>query len=201
MLALLEGGVDAQAFGQYWDPAPAAGEPAAGSAQGGILARALKLAFGGRSVVQAMRDRMDWDRLRTRHQAALHGPVSDEQYVALFSESRISLGFLVLGDTHRTPRPLRQIRLREFEAPMAGAFYLTGWLDEIALHYEIGTEVVCYRSRGELVDLSRYYLANDTERETIRRAGYERARRDHTWRRRFEDLFAELRRRRVIAGA
>jgi len=53
----------------------------------------------------------------------------------------------------------------------------------------------------ELVDLSRYYLANDTERETIRRAGYERARRDHTWRRRFEDLFAELRRRRVITGA
>ena len=201
MLALREGGVDAQAFGQYWDPAPAAGEPAAGSGQAGILARALKLAFGGRSVVQAMRDRMDWDRLRTRHQAALHGPVSDEQYVALFSESRISLGFLILGDTHRTSRPLRQIRLREFEAPMAGAFYVTGWLDEIAIHYEIGTEIVCYRSRDELVDLSRYYLANDTEREKIRRAGYERARRDHTWRRRFEDLFAELRRRGVIAGA
>ena len=84
---------------------------------------------------------------------------------------------------------------------MAGAFYVTGWLDEIALHYEIGTEIVCYRSRDELVDLSRYYLANDTEREKIRRAGYERARRDHTWRRRFEDLFAELRRRGVIAGA
>jgi len=198
MLALREAGVDAHAFGQYWDPVPAAAGPSDGSP--GILARAVQLAFGGRSVLQAMRDRMAWDRLRTRHPSALHGPVSDERYVALFSESKISLGFLILGDTHRTSRPLRQIRLREFEAPMAGAFYLTGWLDEIALHYEIGKEIVCYRSEDELVSLSRYYLANDAERERIRRAGHERALRDHTWRRRFEDLFAELRRRKAIAG-
>jgi spore maturation protein CgeB len=201
VLALCEAGVDAHAFGQYWDPTPAPAESAAGPGQPGILARAVQLAFDGRNVLQAMRDRMDWDRLRTRHRAALHGPVTDEQYVTLFSESKISLGFLILGDTHRTARPLRQIRLREFEAPMAGAFYATGWLDEIALHYEIGTEIVCYRSLNELVDLSRYYLANDSEREKIRRAGHERALRDHTWRRRFEDLFAELRRRKVIATA
>jgi hypothetical protein len=200
MLALCDAGVDAHAFGQYWDPVPTAGESAAGPSQPGIVARAIQLAFGGRNVLQAMRDRMDWDRLRTLHPSALHGPVSDERYVALFSESRISLGFLILGDTHRTSRPLRQIRLREFEAPMAGAFYVTGWLDEIALHYEIGKEIVCYRSQDELVDLSRYYLANHTEREKIRLAGHVRALRDHTWRRRFEDLFAELRRRGAIAG-
>lgn len=118
--------------------------------------------------------------------------------MALFSESAISLGFLVLGDTHRTLRPLRQVRLREFEAPMAGAFYLTEHLDEIGLHYEIGREVVTFRSRAELVDRAGYYLRHEDERIRIARAGHERARRDHTWTRRFEGLFAALRRRKVI---
>jgi spore maturation protein CgeB len=148
-----------------------------------------------------VRDRRAWERLETRHPGALHGPVTDEKYVALFSESRISLGFLILGDTHRTSRSLRQIRLREFEAPMAGAFYVTGWLDEIALHYEIGKEIVCYRSLEELTDQCRHYITHDEERERIRRAGHERARRDHTWTKRFEGLFAELRRRGVLRGA
>ncbi|MCK4826027.1 glycosyltransferase family 1 protein, partial [bacterium] len=34
-----------------------------------------------------------------------------------------------------------------------------------------------------------YYMSNDIERERIARAGYERAIRDHTWQRRFEDFF------------
>jgi len=107
----------------------------------------------------------------------------------------LALSFLILGDTHRTLRPMRQVRLREFEAPMAGAFYVTGFLEEIGRHYEIGKEIVCYRSIPEMVDLCRHYLAHDEERERIRRAGHERARRDHTWTKRFEGLFAELSRR------
>jgi spore maturation protein CgeB len=82
---------------------------------------------------------------------------------------------------------------------MAGAFYVTGWLPEIARHYDVGREIVCYRSMGELVDLCRYYLSHEGERERIRNAGYERAHRDHTWERRYETLFAELTRRGVLS--
>jgi len=208
ILALREGGVDAHAFGQHWAAGPEGGAVAdagdAGAGRGGKaatkpgLARAFELLLQGRNPLRAARDVRDWSRLRERHPDALHGPVSDEGYVSLFSESRISLGFLVLGDSHRTFRPLRQIRLREFEAPMAGAFYLTGWLPEIALHYEVGKEIVCYRSTRELVDLARYYLAHDTERERIRLAGQVRALRDHTWERRYGTLFEELRRRGLL---
>src|SRR5262249_33330189 len=133
--------------------------------------------------------------LTAHHAAALHGAVSDPDYVALFSESRINLGFVVLGDTHRMLHPLRQVRLREFEATMAGGFYLTGWIDELAELYEIGREIECYRSPAELVDKARFYLRDDAARERVRRAGFERAHRDHTWTRRFESLFAELARR------
>ena len=196
MLALCEAGVDAHAFGVGWLPAMGAG--GSGDAGGGGAWRALGGVLRGRNPLIAARDRMAWRRLCARHPGAVHGPVADEEYVALFSRSRISLGFLVLGDTHRTFRPLRQVRLREFEGPMAGAFYLTGWLEELAEHYEIGKEIVCYRSHAELVDLSRYYLAHADERERIRRAGHERALASHTWRHRFERLFAELEREGVL---
>jgi hypothetical protein len=202
ILALCRAGVDARAFGVGWpeDGAPAASDaPRPGPLAG--AGRALAATLRGRNPLIAARDRMAWRTLCARHPGSLHGPVPDEEYVALFSESRISLGFLVLGDTHRTWRPLRQVRLREFEGPMAGAFYMTGWLEELAEHYEIGREIVCYRSHAELVDLCRHHLAHPEERERIRRAGHERARRSHTWRHRFEALFATLRRDGVSACA
>lgn len=202
LLALREAGIDAHVFGQGWSAdGPPAGAGAAGApvaARRGGLARAIELIRAGRSPLAAAGDRRRWARLRERHPGALHPPLSDEGYVALLSESKVSLGFLVLGDTHRTLRPLRQVRLREFEAPMSGAFYLTEYLEEIGLHYEIGREIVCFRSRAELVDRCRYYLLHEGERERIRRAGHERARRDHTWTRRFEGLFAEMRRRGIL---
>jgi spore maturation protein CgeB len=202
ILALREAGIDAHAFGQGWggEPPSAGGPPSPRPSLLAKAARAAQIALQGKNPFAAAADLRAMERLRARHAAALHPIVSDDDYVALFSESAISLGFLVLGDTHRTARTLRQVRLREFEAPMAGAFYVTGFMEEIWRHYEIGKEIVCYRTLDELVDRCRYYLAHETEREAIRRAGHERARRDHTWTRRFEGLFAELRRRGIVRG-
>jgi spore maturation protein CgeB len=196
VLALNEAGIATQAFGPGW-----AATGGAGDGSGGTLARLVRLAgatLRGRDLRLAIADRRAWNRLRARHGDKLHASIRDEEYLALFSRSRICLGFLTVGDTHRTREPLRQVRLREFEAPMSGAFYVTGWIEELALHYEIGREIVCYRSQEELVDLCRYYLAHPDERERIRRAGRERALRDHTWQRRFTDLFAELKRMEIL---
>jgi spore maturation protein CgeB len=199
VLALLEAGIGAHAFGQGWEPSLAFARGAAEAR--GPLAAALRLgrdALHGRRPWVALADRAAWRRLRARHADALHGPLADAEYVRLFSRSRINLGFLVLGDTHRTLRPLRQVRLREFEATMAGGFYLTGWLPELEGLYALGREIETYRSREELVDKCRFYLAHEDARERVRRAGHARARRDHTWTKRFETLFAELARRRLV---
>jgi len=197
ILALREAGIDAHAFGQGWSRGGQASQGAGLLAKAG---RAAQIILQGKNPFAAAVDLRALERLRARHGAALHPIVDDEAYVALFGESTISLGFLVLGDTHRTARPLRQVRLREFEAPMAGAFYVTGFMEEIGRHYEIGREIVCYRTLDELVDRCRYYLAHETEREAIRQAGHARAQRDHTWTRRFEGLFAELGRRGIVKG-
>jgi spore maturation protein CgeB len=84
------------------------------------------------------------------------------------------------------------VRLRDFEAPMCRVCYLTGYTEEIAEFYELGREIDTYKTPDELVDKCRFYLGNTAAAERLRDAGFLRARRDHTWGRRFEQLFAAI---------
>jgi len=112
--------------------------------------------------------------------------------VRRFSQSRLSLGFATAGDSHRAARRLTHLRLREFEAPMSGALYLTEEQPVLGEYFTPGTEVLTYIDRDDLLDKACYYLAHQEQAERIRRAGYERARREHTWQQRFAELFATL---------
>jgi hypothetical protein len=112
--------------------------------------------------------------------------------VTMFSRSRLSLGFATAGDSHRSARRLTHLRLREFEAPMSGALYLTEHQEELAEYFTPGAEVLTYTDRDDLLDKTRYYLAHHEQAERIRRAAFERARRQHTWQHRFAELFARL---------
>jgi spore maturation protein CgeB len=75
---------------------------------------------------------------------------------------------------------------------MSGALYLTEDQPELAEYFEPGTEVLTYTDRDELLDKACYFLAHQEESERIRRAALDRARRDHTWQHRFQQLFAAL---------
>lgn len=122
----------------------------------------------------------------------LGGLLSDEDMVRMFSRARINLGFSSCGDTHLGSERILQVRLRDFEVPMSGGFYLVEYMEELEEFYEIGQEIVCYRDPKDLADKIKYYLAHDEERERIRRAGHARCRRDHTWQRRFQMAFAAM---------
>ena len=118
-------------------------------------------------------------------------PLMDLEYVQMYSRSRISLGFAKVAETISKSPAITQVRLRDFEAPMSGAFYLVEGSEELAEFFEPGTDIVFFDDEDELVEKARYYLRHDSEREKIRRAGMERARRDHTWQARFQQVFAE----------
>lgn len=131
--------------------------------------------------------------LSARFPANVHPPVSDDDLIALYSRSHISLGFLEVYDQHDPSRPVTQhLHLREFEAPMCGALYCTGYTDELAEMFEPDKEVLVYRNQHELLDKVRYYLAHPEKAETVRLAGRARALRDHTYQRRLRQLFATL---------
>jgi len=130
------------------------------------------------------------------HPPRLPGPVvggslTDAEMVTMFSRAKICLGFSVVGSPGPRDPVIRQVRLRDFEAPMSGAFYLLEYVDEIEEFFELDREIVCFSSRDELVEKVRYYLAHPDEREAIRAAGHERALRDHTWQKRLADAFAD----------
>ncbi|MGI9147250.1 MAG: CgeB family protein [Chloroflexota bacterium] len=109
-----------------------------------------------------------------------------------FSQSRLSLGFATAGSSHLDGQRLRHLRLREFEAPMSGALYLTEHQPELVEYFEPGKEVLTYADRHELLDKARYYLGHAEMAERIRRAGWLRARHNHTWQHRFRELFGVL---------
>jgi spore maturation protein CgeB len=119
--------------------------------------------------------------------------VSDDELIRLYSKSQISLGCLEVYDRHDPSRGvLKHLHLREFEAPMCGALYCTGYSDELAEMFEPEQEVVTYRNEGELLSKVRYYLNHEAEGERIRRAARQRALRDHTYERRFHQLFRQI---------
>jgi len=123
---------------------------------------------------------------------ACGGILEDNELASVYSRAKIALGFSSVGNTHESAERVTQVRLRDFEAPMCGAFYMVEDMPEIGEFFEVGREVVTYRDMNELVNKCRYYLENESEREEIRLAWHERALRDHTWQRRFRDVFHQL---------
>ncbi len=122
-----------------------------------------------------------------------HDPLPDEDLVKMYSRSKINLGFSTCGDTHLANSDrIVQVRLRDFEVPMSGGFYMVESIEELAEFFEMGREIVGYRGTEDLRNKIRYCLAHGSEREAIRRAGHERAQRDHTWQKRFAKAFAEM---------
>jgi spore maturation protein CgeB len=116
-------------------------------------------------------------------------PLSDDDMVKMYSMSKISLGFTKVGQTHLSDQPIKQVRLRDFEAPMSGAFYLVEHCDELEQFFIPNQEVVCFSDKNELIEKARYYLKHESEREKIRRAGQKRAQEEHSWQKRFTDAF------------
>ena len=119
-------------------------------------------------------------------------PLSDEEMVKMYSRSKINLGFSSCGNTHKEGERILQVRLRDFEVPMSGGFYMVEYMEELEEFFEIGKEIVCYRDRDDMVEKVKYYLEHEDEREAIRRAGRERCLRDHTWQKRLADSFAAM---------
>jgi spore maturation protein CgeB len=114
-----------------------------------------------------------------------NGPLSTEEMVKLYSRSKINLGFGGVAG-HKDTFCLKG---RDFEIPMSGGLYLTEDHPELASFFEPGKEIITYTGIDDLVRKIKYYLANPAEAEEIRKRGYERSLREHTWELRFEKIF------------
>jgi spore maturation protein CgeB len=116
------------------------------------------------------------------------GRIDNEAMIRLFVQSKVVLGVGTIG--HCTD--FFALKLRDFDAPMCGSAYLTHDNPDLAALYDIGRDIATYRDIDECVDRARALLADDDAREDMARAGRARALRDHTWDRRFGELFRLL---------
>jgi len=191
VMSLLENGIDVHAYGPGWIHGS--------RTRWRSVVKHYKLLVESLIAIDPIRQSMfsafladhDFQRaLGVRFPHNVHPIVSDDEMIALYSRSHVSLGFIEVYDQHNPARPVKQhLHLREFEAPMSGALYCTGYMDELAEFFEPDEEVVMYRNRHELLEKVSYYLSHPAEAERVRTAGRARALRDHTYRRRFETLF------------
>jgi spore maturation protein CgeB len=125
-----------------------------------------------------------------------HAPCVDEALPEIFRASRINIGFCDTGwhgeNVVVSSRNL-QCRLRDFEVPMSGGFYLVQEAPDHAQYYEIGKEIETWSEPEELIDKLRYFSTHSQAGERVREAGLKRALTSHTWRHRFDNLLKKIR--------
>ncbi len=111
----------------------------------------------------------------------LGAPVWGEEYFRLSRESTVTIGINRVPNFQRlSRRPLTYSRLRDIEAPMLGACYLTEWTEGLDQLYNLGEEVETYRAAEEMVEKIDRLTADADRRRSLRIAGQRRALTDHT---------------------
>ena len=120
------------------------------------------------------------------------GGVTDQQMVRLYSEGKVTLGINRLFEIAFPRAKVKYSKIRDFEAPMAGACYLTEHCTDLEKNYEIGKEVWTYDSEDDLIDKSKELLSHYKLRAELKAAARKAALERHTWTHRFESLFTTL---------
>jgi hypothetical protein len=106
----------------------------------------------------------------------------------IFRETQINLGLGFASGSET----LTTLKARDFECPGIGACYLTTYNYELCEHWDLGKEIICYRSLEELVEMIAFYGKMPEACLKIARAAFERAKKEHTWAHRFKKVFRTL---------
>jgi spore maturation protein CgeB len=93
---------------------------------------------------------------------------------------------IVLNTMHYAE--IRGVNVRLFEGTACGGFVLTHSGPELGRYFRPGTEVATFDSLSDLRDAIHYYVRAEDDRRSIATAGQARAHRDHTYKRRLEEM-------------
>ena len=80
------------------------------------------------------------------------------------------------------------LNVRAFEIAGCGGFQLITHVPVLKEHFEIGSEIVAFRTTDELVELVRHYLGEPELTAAIGRRSQQRAYREHTYQHRLKDI-------------
>jgi Glycosyl transferases group 1 len=103
-----------------------------------------------------------------------------EQYNTLTAESMITLG-VNRYPSFRFPitEPDSYSRLRDIEAPMLGACYLTEYTEGLENLYNIGNEIEVYKNSDDFIEKVKELQGDSSKRKRLKIKGQKRALNDH----------------------
>lgn len=106
-----------------------------------------------------------------------NGPVNASQACHIFSRSKVIFGIGTVGYT----TDVYTMKLRDFDAPMAGAAYLTSRNPDLCSFYEEDKEILYYSTIDEALEKLKKLITYPEIAHAVGKAAYARARREHTW--------------------
>jgi hypothetical protein len=160
-----------------------------------ILANQLALArnTGLRSLYFKALDRLRPISAPVIPDAAVKDAVSDAEYFRISREAVVTIGVNRVPTAKASHRkPLLFSRLRDVEAPMLGACYLTEQTESVERMYDAGTEVETYRTPEELIGKLDELTASPERRRNMRERAQRRALQDYSLGRTIARLTARL---------
>ncbi|MFH1306944.1 MAG: glycosyltransferase [Candidatus Micrarchaeota archaeon] len=116
------------------------------------------------------------------------GRVEHQQMVDVFANAKIMIS---PADSSILFAP-RQMKSRFFEVAACGGFQLAGHVEELGDYFEEGKEIVMYKDLEDLAKKAEYYIENEGERKRIADAGKKRCLKEHTYQKRFKEIFREI---------
>ncbi|MBC7617640.1 MAG: glycosyltransferase family 1 protein [Candidatus Saccharibacteria bacterium] len=115
-----------------------------------------------------------------------HGEVWGLDMYRALARSRVTL------NRHINVAENNANNMRLYEATGVGALLITDRKDNLSELFEVGKEVVAYSSPEEAAEMIRYYIAHPEEARLIARAGQERTLKEHTYKKRMDELLPLL---------
>ncbi len=112
------------------------------------------------------------------------GKITTRQAVEVINESAVNLNL-----SNASRGAVDQIKGRDFEIPACRALLLTQHLEALGEYYEPGAEVLTYDGFDDLLTKIRWALTHPADADRVREAGYRRVLRDHTYEKRFQEIF------------
>lgn len=108
----------------------------------------------------------------TRVRPAVFG----SEYLHVMREAAVTIGVNRVPTARASNhRPLTYSRLRDLEAPMVGACYLTEWTAGLSELYELGSEIETYKTPEELAAKVEELKRDPSRRRGLRERGQRRA--------------------------
>ena len=86
---------------------------------------------------------------------------------------------------------------RIFEIPANNGFLLTEYVPFIEYYFDLNKEITCFSNREELLNLIKFYLNNEEERETKKNNGYLRVEKNHLYDHRVIEIIKHIENHRI----